>query len=64
MQCTQCGFNEFMEKPILTREGDKVLNVDAFVCLNCGHVEWFVNEKELSKLKGQTGKEKKEPWSW
>jgi len=64
MRCTQCGSIEFMEKPILTRDGDKIVNADSFVCLNCGHVEWYVNQSELAKLKSQVGKGKKAPFGW
>jgi len=63
MRCTQCGATEFMERPTLTREGDKIVNTESFICLNCGHVEWYVNEIELSKLK-DTGQNNKKPWSW
>lgn len=65
MRCTQCGLTEFSEKTVLTREGDKVVNPKAFVCLNCGHIEWYISETELTKLKNpDKSKKSNNPWDW
>jgi hypothetical protein len=53
MKCTQCGSKKFKSIDVLDRSGDKIMNVDAHVCLHCGHVEWFVGESRLAQLNKQ-----------
>ncbi len=61
MKCTQCGEEEFKKLDVFTRDGEKIVNIDTYFCINCGHVEWFVSQDEIKRLEEQ---EEKNAFGW
>lgn len=51
MECSQCGSNQFQEVPILNNEGAKLVGVQSFACLKCGHIETYLIETKLEAIK-------------
>lgn len=49
MKCSNCGSDEFVETPfpidfVLTEGKVKSVNLKTYICLNCGHYEFFCKE--------------------
>ena len=62
-KCPKCGSENLyrgllkgLETGIGSRWGLSAYRVEAQACLDCGHVELNLNEKDLEKLKGKLKK--------
>jgi len=51
MKCTQCGDSKFSEVRLPVSEGGWVEDVEAYACLNCGHIELFLSEEKIQRIK-------------
>jgi len=57
MKCYQCGSNNLIregtietEEKILFARGVKRYNLEAFICNECGHVEWYIIVENLEDV--------------
>jgi len=53
MKCTQCGNSKLNKVRITHSEGGWLEGVSSYVCVKCGHIEWFLDNSSTVKANNQ-----------